>query len=462
MNEASWKSLLDKIQESNVVPIIGSRLLVGADGHTSLQGQIAKRLLQDYGVETGEVPLPPFRELNEAVSRLKGNPEVRLQDLYDSVHDAIRAVTTAGDFAVPVPIRQLAQIADFRLLVTLTPDDLLARSLRQRCAVNEIVHSPNLPTSEGKDLPRDWQARAGEVHLLYLFGKSRSAPMFAIHDEDALEYAHNVIAHGSHVPSAFLGELQQRNLLLIGCNFPDWLSRFFLRAANQKRLSEQDKRAWLIEELQPKDSLTYFLESYNKSTQILSDTSPVEFVAELHRRWMAEHGAGAQETDPTADEAVPRGTMFFISYSRKTDLPRAESLYQAILKQGVAEGEVWFDRKTIEPGEDFRRSILDGIRSCRYFLPLLSQAANSREAGFVFREWRAATDLLKDMNRKFVLPVIVDADYVPERYTFESVRVWADDMNLDFGHAPEGVPNGQLEAKLKKLVRDARKRSEPS
>ena len=60
------------------------------------------------------------------------------------------------------------------------------------------------------------------------------------------------------------------------------------------------------------------------------------------------------------------------------------------------------------------------------------------------------------MNREFVVPVIVDADYVPERYTTESVRVWADDKKLDFGHAPEGVPDGRLETKLKKLVREAR------
>ena len=216
MNEASWTRLMDKIRESNVVPIIGSRLLVGADGKTSLQAQIAARLMENCGKEPGELPLPPFRELNEAVSQVKGsfkNP----QDLYDSVYEAIRAVTEVSDFPVPEPIRQLAQIADFRLLVTLTPDGLLARSLSKRCKVNEIVHSPNLATSDGKDLDLDWKTRPGEVYLLYLLGKSRSAPLFAIHDEDILEYAHNLIARVSHV-NRFMAELQQRNLLLVGCN----------------------------------------------------------------------------------------------------------------------------------------------------------------------------------------------------------------------------------------------------
>jgi hypothetical protein len=452
MNEASWRRLIDKIRECNVVPIIGPRLLVGADGRTSLQAQIARRLLDSYGKEVGPEPLEPFRELNQAVSRLKGT--IGSQDLYDSAHDAIRAVTTTSGFATPEPIRQLAQIADFRLLVTLTPDDLLARSLRQRCAVNEIIHSPNLPTSEGKDLPGDWQARPGEVHLLYLFGKARSAPMFAIHDEDILEYAHNVIAHGSHAPSAFLGELQQRNLLLIGCDFPDWLSRFFLRATNQKRLSENSKRAWLIEPLQPGESLTCFLNSYSKDTEILSESSPVAFVAELHQRWMTDHGAGQEDADHPAGESVPRGTMFFISYSRQTDLPRAEALYQALLKQGVTESEVWFDRHTVEPGQVFGDRILDGVRKCRYFLPLLSLAANSREEAFVFREWKEANLREGGVNREFILPVIVDPEYEPDRYTARPARAWE---GIDFGHAPEGMPDGRLEAKLKKLVRDARR-----
>ena len=80
----------------------------------------------------------------------------------------------------------------------------------------------------------------------------------------------------------------------------------------------------------------------------------------------------------------------------------------------------------------------------------------------MFREWRTSTDLLEDKNREFVVPVIVDVDYAPERYTTESARVWADDKKLDFGHAPNGVPDGRLETKLKKLVRESRSGSAAS
>lgn len=461
MNEASWKRLIDKIQESNVVPIIGPRLLVGSDGKTSLLEQVARQLLEDCG-QPSDVPLTPFRELNDAVSVLRGKCDP--QELYDSVHDAIRTVVyprAAGTTPlIPKPIQQLAQISGFRLYVTLTSDDMLAQALKKRCAVNEIVHSPNLPTSEGKDLPVDWKSRTGEVQLLYLFGKSRSAPMFAIHDEDVLEYAHNVIAHGSQVPAAFLGELQQRNLLLVGCNFPDWLTRFFLRATNLKRLSEKDRRAWLIEPLLPEESLTCFLRSYSRETEILSQSSPLDFVAELYEHWLQSCGEQAQAGQPSSQEdAPPRGAVFFISYSRKSDAPSAATLYQQLLKQGLTEGELWFDRQTMEPGLDFQRKIMDGIHGCRYFVPLISYAVDSREEGFVFTEWQEACNRKREMNREFLLPVIVDEDYNPERYGAKSVWEWRRD-NIDFGHAPGGIPDGRLEAKLKKLVREARRSSE--
>ena len=452
---SDWKRLLDRIRDGDVVPVLGPQLLVEADGHTSRQAGIADALLRDHGLEVEHGSLPAFRELNEAFTRLKD--KVRPQDIYADVHDLIRNDSLASGAAAPTPIQQIAQISDFRLWVTLTPDDWLARSLRQRCAVNEIVHSPRWPTSEGKDLPPDWHQRAGEVQLLYLFGKSRTIPTFAIHDEDILEYAHNIIARGSQVPGAFLGELQERSLLLIGCNFPDWLSRFFLRLTNKSRLSEKGKREWMVEQLAPQESLTCFLRSYSKETEVLSDLPPAQFVAELHRRWLEDRGGGDSMTPPAGDERAPGGAMFFVSYSRVGDLPRAETLVRRLIGLGAAEAEVWFDRRSIEPGHDFRNQILDGIRGCRYFVPLLSDKANGREEAFVFSEWREANDRLSRMNREFVFPVIVDPEYDPGRYTADPVRSW---RGIDFGHAPQGEPDARLLAKFKKLLRDARRPAE--
>jgi hypothetical protein len=163
--------------------------------------------------------------------------------------------------------------------------------------------------------------------------------------------------------------------------------------------------------------------------------------------------------DRKEEQVVPRGAIFFISYSRGTDGTRAEKLYQALRALGATEGEVWFDRDAIEPGEDFKRRILDGIRGCRCFLPLLSRAADQREEGFVFTEWLEANERKKGMNRDFLFPIIVDVEYEPEKYRCKAAWEWRQ-QNLHFGHATEGDPDGELTATLKNLVRDARRGSE--
>ena len=182
MDERSWERLLKSIDDGLVVPVIGAQVLKNERGDV-LQKLIAQRLLSYYD-EPDDCPLTPSHELCEVVSRLKAKHN--LQDLYADVHDAIEQLTSGEDFTIPEPVRKIAAISSFRLFVTLTSDDLLARCLRARCAANEIVYSPYLPTSEGSDLPKDWLSRQGEAQLLYLFGKSRPAPMFAIHDEDHL------------------------------------------------------------------------------------------------------------------------------------------------------------------------------------------------------------------------------------------------------------------------------------
>ena len=63
------------------------------------------------------------------------------------------------------------------------------------------------------------------------------------------------------------------------------------------------------------------------------------------------------------------------------------------------------------------------------------------------------------MNREFVLPIIVDAAYDPERYTAAPVVEWAHD-HIDFGHAPDGVPDGRTLKALQRLLRGGRRSEE--
>ena len=168
---------------------------------------------------------------------------------------------------------------------------------------------------------------------------------------------------------------------------------------------------------------------------------------------------GAATAAPAGEaEGLPQSALFFISYSRTNDLARAQKLHEALRKLGVSDNQIWFDRQTLEPGDIYTQRIFDGIRNCRYFVPLVSRAATAREQAFVFREWDAATGLLPAMNRKYLLPLVVDAENRPETYQQASVAVWRD-RNINFGHAPDGEPDETTRTFLQGLVRDSRNRA---
>jgi TIR domain len=459
MSDDAWDALLDRVADGGVVPVVGSQLLAGPAGHGSFSALVAARLLSKLSPATDTNRLSPGHELDDAVALLQRARDVGPSRLYEAVYQAIKHVTRE-DAAIPLALRQLASISGFRLMVTVTPDDMLARCLSQRVRVNEFVaRSAYDQTSPPNPLAAGWISNPGVVHLLYLFGKAKPTPAFAIHEEDVLEYAHDFLA-GRAIPVELRDELNGRSTMFIGCRFPDWLSRLFLRATSNGRLSGlREKRHWMVERLQPGESLTLFLNNFSKDTVVLSQLEPSAFVGELHRRWQLHQALVNVPAPPRHEGAPSPHTLFFVSYSRATDLPRAEALCQALLSLGVRNHEIWFDRSTLEPGVDFQQNIADGIAKCEYFLPLLSTGAVAREEAFVLSEWRRANRRLSTMGRRFVMPLIVDSDYEPERFITPDrdvpdwpVREWP---ALDFGHAPEGRPDGRTLQALKGWLRQA-------
>ncbi|PPK73918.1 TIR domain-containing protein [Methylobacter tundripaludum] len=461
-----WNRLLKSIAEGIVIPVIGVRLFTWGepDNPKTLQREVAMKLLEIHQVDPSSVILSPNRELHQAVSYLKEKlPDKEFQNLYGDVSDAFDEVVSRPDFHVPHAITRLAAISDFRLLVTTAPYPIFADALRERCALNEIIHSPYAPSVKATDLSSEWESRPGESNLLYLFGKIGSTMVYAIHDEDILEYAHNLLCHGKKVPDRFIAELQQKNLLLIGCNFPDWLSRFFIRLTNTERLSDKKTNAWVVEEMEGQTDLIVFLQSYSNKTEILSNLSPQSFVEELHSRWTERHGGASDPGKGIMPKGPdPNGVIFFISYSRATDLPAAEKLYQTLLNLGVTEREIWFDQDCIEPGVEFQKLIFKGIRVCRYFLPLISSAADQFKEKFFYSEWRAAIERSKFQGfgeNVLVMPVIVDEDYKPDSYR-NVPREWIE--RIDFAHAPDGVPDARLRKALIERIREFRSPKKPT
>ena len=170
-----------------------------------------------------------------------------------------------------------------------------------RSQTRQLAFSPN----EASDLP---EGQGDEPTVFSLFGRMSVLPKYVVAEEDALEWVSSLQVPEKR-PARLFDELGRNHLLFLGCQFPDWLTRFLLRTAKNSKLSvERGFFEYLVDaEFESNSSLVTFLTSFSKETQVFVK-DPAEFVAELARRWQAasvrwQCGGGARTGPDGADDA---------------------------------------------------------------------------------------------------------------------------------------------------------------
>ena len=463
--EELWEDLLAFIEDGRVIPVVGPELLTIQENGRSipLYRAVAHRLLGKYGLAAASLPkgavLRDHHELNDAVCALAVAGR-RVRDLYRPVNEILHKLL--GEQQEPLPaLRELAGIRHFDLFATTTPDDLLARALdavrfNGANQTDQIEYAPKLPTDRRRDIPEVMSSKYTSV--FYLFGRADVSPFFAIHDEDALEFPYTLQAGNG--PERMFSQLRSRNLLFIGCNFADWLSRFFIRLSNSERLfsDQRTKKEFLVGEETTKDpSFTVFLERFSQDSRCYT-VGARTFVAELYRRWSERNptasaaGIASGPAPGEPDAASPGGTIF-ISYS-SDDIGAARRLFADLEEIG---GDVaWFDKSALKPGDDWDRHIRSAVQRCSLFLPLLSANTEQRTEGYFRLEWVDAAERSRRIQgRKFILPVVVDPDYTGGmgRYALVPEPFKA----CQYSHAPAGRMTDELKAELQDLLRTLRR-----
>jgi hypothetical protein len=352
---------------------------------------------------------------------------------------------------VPEPLLKLAEIKAFKLFLTITYDPLLATAVnRARPDVQGgaaiLTYSPN----RFDDLPVDW-AEWTRPAVYHLFGRASAAPEYAVTDGDILEFICAMQSQDGRPPRLFQ-KLQQSNLLLLGVGFPDWLTRFFLRVAKNRRLWETRERIEILAESHQRrsESLVCFCRQFSRETSIY-EKDAVDFINELHARWK-ERDANTTAHEPIVAAAVDmQPGAVFISYASQ-DRPQAEQLKQALEANGL---ETWFDRKELQPGNYYEEKIRQNIRQCSLFLPVISNNACARGEGFFRKEWSWAVERLPEFfgtDRPFIMPVVIDntppnAAQLPEKF-----------KDIHWLPAPGGQAVPEAVERLREALREIRKR----
>jgi len=450
--EDFWDDLLTYLEDRRVIPIVGPGLLeVEAEGaRQPFLPLVARHLARRLRVAEPA----PGEGLNDVVVRF-----IAAHGRREEVYPRLRSILKELQVAPPEALRRLARIPAFDLFVSLTFDDLLARAIdAERFGGQPTTEHLGYAPGRVQDLPAE-RAKLSRPLVYGLFGKALGSTEYVITEEDTLEYLH-ALQTDLKRPKLLFDELETSHLLIMGCGFPDWLARFFIRTAKSRQLSSQrgESEIFVDDKSASDPNLVLFLKSFSYATRVIA-SNPADFVAELERRWAARHPGGvaaapseAQAADEARRAAAAVPGSVFLSYAHE-DQAAVERIQQSLEALGI---QVWFDRERLEPGDQYDQKIRRHIRSCSYFVPVLSRATERRLEGYFRREWKLAEERAFGIAEHipFIVPVVVDdtpeyAESFPERL-----------RNVQWTRLPGGNVTPEFERHMVRLIREYRARAQ--
>ncbi len=197
--------------------------------------------------------------------------------------------------------------------------------------------------------------------LCYVFGKvspgkTLSENKFVLSENDAMEKISSWFENQKN--NAFLKYARNYRLFSVGCQFDDWMFRFFWFLLRGRVSAEADGQVAV--EIKDVDSLKQYLEQ--EKVKVFANA----------RLFMKEAVANIkQATDITLLPCRENGV--FISYAHE-DRYLALPLFERLHAAGI---NVWIDEEKLEGGTEYERRIQQTINNCKVFLTLLSSQVKS-------------------------------------------------------------------------------------
>lgn len=429
ISDERWEDLLYAIQMGKVVPIIGRRLsLVKSDdgSRTPLLKAAALQLAGKLKVD----PLPEgwgLAELHNAIAK-------RGEFGFDSFHLKLRSVIELMQPDLE-PLRKLADIRPLRLFLSTAFDGFLEKAVREVRSPGDTVTAYTF--APGHANPQQPIARPGEVCVYQLLGNRETCPTWAVTAEELVEFVLGMISE-KYRPEQLFAALKDKHLLAIGCQIPDWLGRFFLRALRNGPIAEQKGTHMLVDDAVDADAaFGRWLQMFGEKALVVPGDA-VGFVDELHKRWNDHcRNAGLEMSMDIGNGTIGNGSAqvpqqsakVFLSYAHE-DATTAQQVYDYLRTQGV---DVWKDDRddALVKGGNWDHEIRRQIADCACFVPLIASGAAAKRQGYLWKEWNLALDRWKEMDqfkRRFIFPVLSDRSVeLPEQFKDSQSTLFGDE-----------------------------------
>lgn len=417
LNESGWARLLEEINKGNVIPVLGQELftLTVEGREVSLREYLLQKMKERLGVED---EVSDFAELSYEYN-IRAWDRIQSEPYYETTR--ILQEIAGLDVEFLPELQELLSIEKFRLVLSTSFDDMVLKAMERfwgKGKVKRLSYEKRSCKEDIDDLSKPC--------LYQMFGKASAVPHeFVLTEDDLLEFLHYWLDE-NYRPKRLANVLREKYLLVIGCNYPNWLFRFFFHSLKfSSRSSAADKVGMLADSRLDKN-LVDFLSRMNAG--VYEDARA--FIRELVKRWKTFQG-------------VQDKKEIFISYASE-DFEQARKIAETFQELGVA---VWFDKKSLEPGDAYEAMIKQNIQDSKIFVPVLSRSVVNCGRRFFKREWKWANDELElRFPEKFIYPVVIDDVNLED----SSLQIFS---KFHIANLKEGR---EWENSLRKIVRDVR------
>lgn len=415
--QSDWDELLDFISDRQLTPIIGKELykFKENDNLIPIDEYLSKQLL-----ESNNIAGQPAVTLSKAVNYLLNEKKVKPMDIGRKLKSMVKEI----NFEFPL-LTEFLSITGLNYYINTTVyNNLLEHKLSdvRKQQVTSINFSINEPFSDCNDLEK-----LDEPFVFNVFGSLLNTVDPALSEEDMLEYT-GYFKEKMKNATNIINALKNKNLLFIGCSFPDWMVRFILRLLSNEPMHDwgSKRTIMIVNDNSDLRKVQYdFLKNYDVITY---EGNTADFVQELGRQW--------KQKNPL----TVKNKMIFLSYTVK-DKDAVEALKKAI--EEISNVTCWYDNREIIPGDDFKTEIAKNIKSADLFIPLISSNSLMHKDGYVQLEWITADNVntfrkIDGNTGKYLMPVVID-DTNP--YDTNVPKYFSE---LSIGKVPQGNPGQEF------------------
>jgi hypothetical protein len=383
--QEDWDELMEFISEKKLTPVLGKEIYKYEEAGTlhSFDEHLSGQLLKSFKADDY-----PASTLTDAFDYLANKKSIKPIDIKKKLVSIVKAV----DLEFPL-LKEFLGINGIDYYVNTTVyNSVLEKKIYEvrDVAPSSINFSINEPFEDCENLEN-----LPEPFVFNVFGSLLKTVDPALTEDDMLEYV-NLFREKMSVATNIVNALKNKNLLIIGCVFPDWMSKVLLRLLSNEPMQDWGARRTIIlinDKTGFRDKLNDALKNYDVVTYE-GDTN--EFVEELSRQW--------QQKNPDKKKTV------FLSYTT-LDRPAVETLKRSI--ETIGNVTCWYDSHEIIAGDDFKREIAKGIKSADLFIPLISTNSLLHKDGYVQQEWMTADNVntfrkIDGNEEKYLMPIVID------------------------------------------------------